>query len=104
MCGVDGCVYDGQSTPQPKKTVSKNHLHPLQDKSWRVRYNVAQQIPTLTEAFGKDAVQQQLGTLFVSLLQDPEAEVRCVVVVRLLHACMLCGNVVMCRCCPHTPH
>ena len=49
--------------------------HLDQDKSWRVRYNVALQIPTLTEAFGKDAVQQQLGALFVSLLRDAEAEV-----------------------------
>lgn len=48
----------------------------LQDKSWRVRYNVAQQIPTLCEVLGADLARSELLPPFERLLRDNEAEVR----------------------------
>jgi serine/threonine-protein phosphatase 2A regulatory subunit A len=47
-----------------------------QDKSWRVRYNVAAQLVDLCDAMGADATRSDLTPVFVRLLRDTEAEVR----------------------------
>lgn len=47
-----------------------------QDKSWRVRYSVAQNVPALVEAMGPEAARNTFASSYVKLLQDAEAEVR----------------------------
>lgn len=46
------------------------------DKSWRVRYMVADQFVTLAEALGEAIVLSDLINAFLQLLKDSEAEVR----------------------------
>ena len=46
------------------------------DKSWRVRYMVANEFVGLAEAVGEGIVREELVGAFVGLLKDNEAEVR----------------------------
>ncbi|RKO96657.1 ARM repeat-containing protein, partial [Caulochytrium protostelioides] len=46
------------------------------DKSWRVRYMVADKFVALAQAVGEDIVRDDLIAVFVNLLKDSEAEVR----------------------------
>ena len=48
----------------------------VQDKSWRVRYMVANEFVALAESVGEALVREELVNAFVSLLKDTEAEVR----------------------------
>lgn len=48
----------------------------LQDKSWRVRYNVAAQMVPLCEALGPEMTRAELVPAYTKLLEDTEAEVR----------------------------
>ena len=48
----------------------------VQDKSWRVRYMVADNFVKLAEAAGEEIVRDELVGAFVHLLKDQEAEVR----------------------------
>ncbi|KAG5383743.1 hypothetical protein IGI04_035213, partial [Brassica rapa subsp. trilocularis] len=47
-----------------------------QDKSWRVRYMVANQLYELCEAMGPEPTRTELVPAYVRLLRDNEAEVR----------------------------
>lgn len=47
-----------------------------QDKSWRVRYNVAQQLHFIGEALGPELGRQELTPCFLRLMRDGETEVR----------------------------
>lgn len=55
-------------------------LEPLRasvgDKSWRVRYMIANEFVALAEAVGEGLVGEELVGAFVGLLKDNEAEVR----------------------------
>ena len=60
---------------------TKEHLaEPLRqgvtDKSWRVRYMIANEFVGLAEAVGEGSLRDELVTAFVGLLKDNEAEVR----------------------------
>lgn len=60
---------------------TKEHLlEPLRasvtDKSWRVRYMVANEFVGIAESVGADIVRDELVNAFVGLLKDNEAEVR----------------------------
>lgn len=46
------------------------------DKSWRVRYMVANEFVALAESAGEEIVKDELVTAYVGLLKDQEAEVR----------------------------
>lgn len=46
------------------------------DKSWRVRYMVADTFTKLAKAVGDEVVRRDLVPAFVKLLKDTEAEVR----------------------------
>ncbi|XP_075243674.1 serine/threonine-protein phosphatase 2A 65 kDa regulatory subunit A beta isoform-like isoform X2 [Convolutriloba macropyga] len=46
------------------------------DKSWRVRYMVAEKFTELQKALGPDLTKNELVTVFQALLKDNEAEVR----------------------------
>ena len=47
-----------------------------EDKSWRVRVNIAKDFFTLSQALGPAKTTSELLVLYIMLLQDPEAEVR----------------------------
>lgn len=47
-----------------------------EDKSWRVRYMVADQLPELCDALGPAATRSDLLPAYVCVLKDSEAEVR----------------------------
>jgi len=47
-----------------------------EDKSWRVRYMVAENFCKLSEAFGAEVTKTEMVTAFAKLLKDTEAEVR----------------------------
>lgn len=46
------------------------------DKSWRVRYMVANEFVALAESSGEEIVKDELVSAYVGLLKDQEAEVR----------------------------
>jgi serine/threonine-protein phosphatase 2A regulatory subunit A len=48
----------------------------IDDKSWRVRYVIADKFVQLQEAVGTDLTKTELVSAFGSLLKDNEAEVR----------------------------
>ena len=48
----------------------------VSDKSWRVRYMVAEHFVRLATAAGPEIVREELVMAFVALLKDNEAEVR----------------------------
>ncbi len=60
-----------------------------QDKSWRVRYNVAQQVPALCEVLGEELARTELLPPFVRLLRDSEAEVRAAASSNIAAVCRL---------------
>lgn len=57
-----------------------NLLEPMRasitDKSWRVRYMVANEFVGLAESAGESIIREELVGAFVGLLKDNEAEVR----------------------------
>jgi len=50
----------------------------VEDRSWRVRFNVAREFHALAKALGPETAEKQLLAFFCNLLQDAEAEVRAV--------------------------
>jgi len=75
---VDACVNIALLLPPPEKEslmipALKNSA---QDKSWRVRYMVAEKMVDLQAAFGEDLTKQELVPMFAALLKDCEAEVK----------------------------
>ncbi|KAG7669069.1 hypothetical protein KSW81_004078 [Nannochloris sp. 'desiccata'] len=78
---------------QKKEVVSQNILPVLLkfagDKSWRVRYNSATQVPALAEVLGADISRDQLLPAFTQLLRDPEAEVRAAAAGRIAALCAI---------------
>eukprot|EP01101_Sappina_pedata_P002069 TRINITY_DN12345_c0_g1_i1.p1 TRINITY_DN12345_c0_g1~~TRINITY_DN12345_c0_g1_i1.p1 ORF type:complete len:594 (-),score=240.19 TRINITY_DN12345_c0_g1_i1:57-1838(-) len=59
------------------------------DKSWRVRYMVAENFCELCEAFGGEVTKNELVPAFVELLKDTEAEVRAAISKRVSGVCGL---------------
>lgn len=57
-CDFTRCMHTLTLCPCNLAALYAFHLYachvPVQDKSWRVRYNVAQQLTTLCEALGPD--------------------------------------------------
>ncbi|EGG00330.1 uncharacterized protein MELLADRAFT_79246 [Melampsora larici-populina 98AG31] len=65
----------------PDKAICKQQLGPtmkamVSDKSWRVRYMIADHFVQLAEGAGEDVIREELVGAFVHLLKDNEAEVR----------------------------
>ena len=64
-------------TPAETDSYLSTHiLDAISDKSWRVRYMVANEYVGLAEGVGDVIVKRDLVQAFVSLLKDNEAEVR----------------------------
>mmetsp|Transcript_4065 Transcript_4065/g.5839 ORF Transcript_4065/g.5839 Transcript_4065/m.5839 type:complete len:619 (-) Transcript_4065:477-2333(-) len=63
------------------------------DKSWRVRYMVADKFCSLTEAAGEDKKNRtELINIFVQLLQDGEAEIRTAAAQKVAEVAKLVGE------------
>jgi len=63
------------------KDVIKDIMIPVlssasEDKSWRVRLNLAKKFNLIAESFGSDFTNAHLIQIFSSLLRDGEVEVR----------------------------
>ncbi|KAL0483370.1 serine/threonine-protein phosphatase 2A regulatory subunit [Acrasis kona] len=59
------------------------------DKSWRVRYMVAEHFRALCESMGPEVVRNELVGIYVKLTQDTEAEVRTAAGVKIAEVCSL---------------
>jgi len=70
LLAVEGCAGLGKLL-EPHD--SRAHILPVivaQDKSWRVRYNVANQLSELCEAVGPENTRTELLPAYVKLLRD----------------------------------
>jgi len=76
---VENCVMIAKLlTPEDRQAKILPVIYALcKDKSWRVRYMVADKFCSLTEAAGEEKKNRlEMVNIFVQLLQDGEAEVR----------------------------
>ena len=85
MQGIDSCVCLAGKLP-----VAKVNAHVLpyvkkfaEDKSWRIRYLVADRIMDLASAIGFDQSKDNLLPYFCAFLSDSESEVRTAAVGRI---------------------
>ena len=85
MQGIDACV-----ALAGKLSVAKINAQVLpyvqkfaEDKSWRIRYLVADRIMDLAQAIGYDHAKETLLTYFCNFLEDSESEVRTAAVGRI---------------------
>ena len=60
-----------------------------EDKSWRIRYLVADRILDLSSGIGNDQAKDQLLPYYCNFLSDSESEVRTAAVSRLSGFCKL---------------
>uniref|UniRef100_A0A7S0Y9B7 TOG domain-containing protein n=1 Tax=Polytomella parva TaxID=51329 RepID=A0A7S0Y9B7_9CHLO len=78
LLAVEGCSAFSQAlTRDDAFSLLLPIVHKFaQDKSWRVRYNVCNQLVTLCETLGAEVTRNEMSHHFVRLLRDSEAEVR----------------------------
>ncbi|CAN7034437.1 unnamed protein product [Brassica rapa subsp. trilocularis] len=92
LLAVEGCAALGKLL-EPQDCVAR--ILPVivnfsqQDKSWRVRYMVANQLYELCEAVGPDCTRTDLVPAYVRLLRDNEAEVRIAAAGKVTKFCQL---------------
>ena len=53
------------------------------DKSWRIRYLVADKLMDITKEIGEDVAREHLSTYYIQFLEDTESEVRTAAIRRL---------------------
>ncbi len=85
MAGVESCIKFAQKI-SPSKVNS--YLVPYikkfgDEKSWRIRYLVADKIIEIANAFGSDLTSSRLLGQYTEFLKDTESEVRTAAVSRL---------------------
>ena len=85
MQGIDTCICFAKYIPQAK--VNQNLIPYIKkfavDKSWRIRYLVADKIMEITNGIGVENSKEHLTTYYVQFLEDTESEVRTAAVRRL---------------------
>ncbi len=91
MQGIDSCVVFCKHMPQAKVAVN---LLPYikkyaEDKSWRIRYLVADRIMDLSQGLGFEQAREHLLPSYCNFLQDTESEVRTAAVGRLSDFCRI---------------
>ncbi len=78
---------------QPSHGVLLTALRSLfEDKSWRVRYMVAEKFEKIAKAVNEEVVTRDLVPAFVKLLKDSEAEVRTAIASQIPGFCILLGR------------
>ena len=85
MQGIDSCIYFAKALSNQK---INQHLMPYLkkfavDKSWRIRYLVADKIMDITNVIGVENAREHLTTYYCQFLEDTESEVRTAAVRRL---------------------
>lgn len=91
MQGIDSCVIFCKHLPAAKINA---YLLPYikkyaEDKSWRIRYLVADRIMDLSQGLGVEQAREHLLPNYCAFLQDSESEVRTAAVGRLSDFCRL---------------
>ena len=91
MQGIDSCVCLATKLPPSKVNA---YLLPYvkkfaEDKSWRIRYLVADRIMDLASSIGYETSKEGLLPYFVSFLSDSESEVRTAAVGRVSDFCKI---------------
>ena len=85
LLAVEGCVAMASllSEDARKELIRPVLANLIDDKSWRVRYMVAEKLTDIQSAIGEDMSLSELVPAYVNLLKDPEGEVRCAAAQRL---------------------
>mmetsp|Transcript_14771 Transcript_14771/g.22895 ORF Transcript_14771/g.22895 Transcript_14771/m.22895 type:complete len:374 (+) Transcript_14771:591-1712(+) len=85
MQGIDSCVHFSKVLPKAKvNSLLVPYIKKLAvDKSWRIRYLVADKIMEVTEGIGIDQAKEHLVSFYCSFLEDSESEVRTAAIRRL---------------------
>lgn len=91
MQGIDSCVSFAHQLPPTKVNA---YLLPYikkfaEDKSWRIRYMVADRIMDLATGIGFEQAKENLLPYYCSFLKDIESEVRAAAVGRLSDFCRI---------------
>lgn len=91
MQGIDSCVVFCKYLTAAKVNA---YLLPYikkyaEDKSWRIRYLVADRIMDLSQGIGLDTAREHLLPNYCSFLQDSESEVRTAAVSKLSDFCKI---------------
>lgn len=85
MQGIDSCIYFAKALPNNK--IQQNLVPYIKklavDKSWRIRYLVADKIMELTNGIGLENSKEHLTSYYCQFLEDSESEVRTAAVRRL---------------------
>lgn len=86
---VPNCVAFSSVLPQEVKL---RHILPVvmliaSDKSWRVRWSLANQLHEIAQVFGEQVSNSSLSTVFETLLNDGECEVRGAATARMVDVC-----------------
>lgn len=85
MQGIDSCIEFAKVLNSAKMVqVLMPYVKKFAvDKSWRIRYLVADKIMVITEAIGVAASREHLSSYYCEFLEDQESEVRTAAVRRL---------------------
>ncbi|KAI3633876.1 hypothetical protein MIR68_008208 [Amoeboaphelidium protococcarum] len=70
------CIAELLTNDETKTHLAGTLRSLYNDKSWRVRYIIAEKFVRLANAVGKQLTAEDLTPAFVRILKDPEAEVR----------------------------
>ena len=85
MQGIDSCIHFAKALPPNK--INQNLIPYIKkfavDKSWRIRYLVADKIIELSEGIGLENSKEHLTTYYYQFLEDTESAVRTAAVRRL---------------------
>lgn len=78
LLAVEACVCIAGILPESDKEtlIMPTLRNAAQDKSWRVRYMVADKIVDLQTSLGPELSKQDLVPAYAALLKDVEAEVK----------------------------
>ena len=91
MQGIDSCVaFANQIAPAKVNTYLMPYIKRFaEDKSWRIRYMVADRIMDLATGFGFEQAKLSLLPYFCAFLKDVESEVRTAALSRMSDFCRI---------------
>lgn len=85
MQGIESCILFAQKVPHNK--VASSLIPYIKkfaiDKSWRIRYLVADKIMEITNGIGVENAKEHLTSYYCQFLEDIEPEVRTAAIRRL---------------------
>ena len=93
LLAIEACVPVASLLSEAE---NEEHVLPIvhasvEDRSWRVRYNMAKMFHPLSAAMGTDITMRDMLGSFLNLLQDAEAEVRTAATKNVAGYCELVG-------------